>query len=165
MRQVTALFGLVCLAGALLAPILGIVLLVTGGGGPAFSDETHEPGQEIRLVRPTTVWAQPASVDVSAVTCTASEFGGTGSAKLQVGKPSSGPSIVDRSTGDVRFLTTTSRADFSVGTVSCTGGGITAILTARDSGAVHKQAGIAFLVATPILLAIGLGVRRAGFRV
>lgn len=165
MRQVAGLFGLVCLVGGVVAPFLGIALLVMGGSGPSFSSQVHAAGQSIRIVKPTTLWAKPASVDVSSITCTADEFGGSERTVLTPGGASDGRSTATSSQhGSLRYVASTTAAGFSVGSVTCTGPGLTAIVTARDSGTIGKHAGIAFLVAAPILLTLGVGIRRAGFR-
>ena len=166
MRRITALFGLVCLAGSLLAAVFAVFLLTTGGSGPTFSSDETPAGQSVRLVRPTTLWAKPSSVELSAVTCTAEELDGTRSARLPLGHAPDGKATVTSSGhGTLRYLTRTSTAGFTVGSVTCTGADLTAIVTARDSSAIHHSAGVGFLVAVPILLLLGLGIRRAGFRV
>lgn len=165
MRQVTALFGLVCLAGSVLAAAFAVFLLTTDGSGPTFSSEESPAGQSVRLVRPTTLWAKPSTVDLASVTCRVQELGGTRTAHLPLGHAPDGQSTVRSSAhGTLRYLTRTSKAGFTVGSVTCTGSNLSAIVTARDSREIHRAAGVAFVVATPILLVLGLGIRRAGFR-
>jgi hypothetical protein len=165
MRRVTALFGLLCLAGSVLAAAFAVFLLATNGSGPTFSGEESPTGQSVRLVRPTTLWAKPSTVDLSSVTCTAEELGGPKTVRLPLGHAPDGKATVTNSAhGTLRYLTRTSKAGFTVGSVTCTGTNLSAIVTARDSGAIHHAAGVAFLVAVPILLLLGLGIRRAGFR-
>lgn len=166
MRRVTALFGVVCLAGSLLAAAFAVFMLTTNGSGPVFSHDETPAGQSVRLVRPTALWAKPSSVDLSAVTCTAEELAGTKTARLPLGHAPDAKDIVTSSGhGALRYLTRTSAAGFTVGSVTCTGSDLSAIVTARDSRAIHHRAGVTFLVAVPILLLLSLGIRRAGFRV
>lgn len=165
MRRVTALFGLVCLAGSVLAAAFAVFLLTTGGSGPTFGREESPAGQIVRLVRPTTLWAKPATVELSSITCTAVELGGTKTARLALGHAPDGEATATSSAhGQLRYLTRTSTAGFTVGSVTCAGLGLSAIVTARDSGEIHHAAGVAFLVAVPVLLLVGVGIRRAGFR-
>lgn len=163
MRQVTACFGLSCLIAAVFAPIFGVLLLVKGGHDPAITGESQATGAAITMIRPTTLWAQPAEVDVDTVTCVASEFGGTKSATLPVGDAPEGRLTVTNSRGEFRFLTNTSRAGFEVGSVTCTGTGLSSVTTATDSAAIGKSAAILLLVATPMLAVVGFVIRRAGF--
>jgi hypothetical protein len=165
MRQVTALFGVVCLVGSLLAAVFAVFLLTTDGSGPVFGSESPA-GESVTLIRPTTLWAKPASVELSAVTCTADELDGTRKVRLPLGNPPDGKATVDSSRhGTLRYLTRTSAAGFTVGSVTCNGSGLSAIVTARDSRAIHHHTGLGLLVGVPILLLLGLGIRRAGFRV
>src|SRR4051812_31013254 len=165
MRRVTALFGLVCLAGSVLAAAFAVFLLTTHGSGRTLSSEEVPAGRSVRLVRPTTVWAKPATVDLSSVSCTAEELGGTKAARLPLGHAPDGKGTATSSAhGTLRYLTRTSAAGFTVGSVTCTGPNLSAIVTARDAREIRHDAGIAFLVAVPILLLLGLGIRRAGFR-
>ena len=162
MREVTTYFALLCLIGAVAAPIFALALLVTGDSRPAVDGESTPAGEAVKLIRPTSLWAQPADVDITGITCTASEFGGTAKTSLPLGDAPGDPSV-SNDRGSFRYLTSTSRADFEVGSVDCAGPGLESVTAARDVGAVKKQAAMTFLVATPILCVIGFGLRRAGF--
>ena len=85
MRQVTAYFGLSCLIAAVLAPVFGVLLLVKGGSDPAINGVSGKVGEAIAMIRPTSLWAQPAELNDKSITCVASEFGGTKDATLRVG--------------------------------------------------------------------------------
>lgn len=163
MRRVTAYFGLSCLIAALFAPIFGVLLLVKGGHDPAINGESQKAGEAITMIRPTSLWAQPAEVNVETITCVASEFGGTKSTTLPVGDAPEGRSRVTNSRGEFRYLTSTSRAGFEVGSVTCTGSGLSSVTTATDSAAIGKSAAIMLFVATPLLAIVGFVIRRAGF--
>lgn len=164
-KRTLALFGLVCLVGAVLTPWLAWQVHARDSAAPRPGSTLHAAGSVIgdpALLSGAELWAEPATIDRSAITCQSNlRKRGTLTAH-DLGADRARHRTVTVDGTEVRYLTS---AD-GLTQIRCEGPGLTGIRLSEGTAATGGNgAAVAVLLAAPILAIVGLAIRRTGYRV
>ncbi|RLV54656.1 hypothetical protein D9V41_15155 [Aeromicrobium phragmitis] len=155
-HRTVSLFAIACLSALVVGPFAAWMAHERGSMPGSFAAERYRAGEEFRVSEPgrsVAVWALPADTDRSAVRCTSNdeprELAETRTTQID------GESAVLLL--DDEFL--------SLEKLVCTGGGLSTIaVSSRLAESTSRTMTIGALVAAPVLVVVGLALRRRGFR-
>lgn len=164
-KQISIL-AIALLAVGVWGPVIAVFLWVNADPGPQLRSATYEPGERMTIGwsnDPHEVWAVPSTVDRSSITCEIDSPGDADGTPIGLGAERSADQVLPDS--DARFvLTTAENTDITAPGVACAGPGVDHFLISpvRDPQ-VNRNWAITIAIGTPIAVAVGWGLRRAGY--